>query len=390
MDWLHRFLVPSEHNGYRPDSLEARAAGIMLALIMMSFALANVQSLLLVTSDWFTASILPAALVDLTNDERDSEGLTTLTRSARLDAAAQLKADNMAAEGYFSHDSPTGVTPWHWFNEVGYEYAYAGENLAVHFSDSEDVVTAWMNSPGHRANIMNGRYSEIGIGTAKGTYKGSPTVFVVQLFGTPAVPDELTAPTLARSDEAEPVPATEQVVVQEESDATVLGVNDLESHVRGTLVTIETPIEALFEQVNAATPDETTLIAQAVPQDESTLIAQAVPQSDVRAVKHIAEMSTSSARASAVPPAVSRHPSEHSFGAHLGDLLYRLLASPHTILAGIYLTLTFAVVVMLTFAIVVEWRRQHPIQVAYGVGLMATMFLLMTLHLSLTSGATIV
>lgn len=385
MDWLHRFLVPSEQNGYRPSSLESTAFGVMLVLILLTFAMANVQSILLVTSNWFTATIIPATLVTMTNDARETGGLGDLNRSTRLDAAAQKKADDMASEGYFAHDSPTGETPWQWFSEVGYEYAYAGENLAVHFTESEDVVKAWMDSPGHRANIMNGKYTEIGIGTAKGTYKGSPTVFVVQMFGTPAVPKVLEE----KKPEVTP-PQQEQIAAETPAESpAVLAANDpAQTPVthepalppqQKQLVTEETPIESLFEERYP-----TTL-------EESGLLAQVVPKADARATKRISELATSSGRASvAVTPAISRKPTDSSFSAKSGDLLYRLLASPSTILAGIYLVLTFAVVGMLTFAIVVEWRRQHPVQVAYGVGLMACMFLLMTLHMTLTSGAVII
>lgn len=102
-----------------------------------------------------------------------------------LSAAAQLKANDMAAKGYFAHVSPDGKTPWYWIDKVGYSYDYAGENLAVNFIDSADVSNAWMASPTHRANILNPVFKEVGTATAVGTYKGRNAIFVVQLFGTP-------------------------------------------------------------------------------------------------------------------------------------------------------------------------------------------------------------
>jgi Na+-transporting NADH:ubiquinone oxidoreductase subunit NqrF len=86
MNWLHRFLVPSEHNGYRPNSLEIQAVGVMLVLIMMTFAIANVHSIMLVSSNWFVSSVIPTALVTMTNDERTEEALGSLSRNALLDA----------------------------------------------------------------------------------------------------------------------------------------------------------------------------------------------------------------------------------------------------------------------------------------------------------------
>lgn len=91
----------------------------------------------------------------------------------------------MAARGYFSHDTPEGKKPWQWIDEVGYEYQYSGQNLAVNFTESKEVQEAWMNSPTHRANIVKPQYTEIGIGTAEGMYKGEKVTFVVQFFATP-------------------------------------------------------------------------------------------------------------------------------------------------------------------------------------------------------------
>jgi hypothetical protein len=85
-----------------------------------------------------------------------------------------------------------------WIKEAGYTYVSAGENLAVRFNESSDVVRAWMASESHKANIVKQGYTEIGVGVAEGTYKGTPTTFVVQYFARPsAVPTvaEETAPT---------------------------------------------------------------------------------------------------------------------------------------------------------------------------------------------------
>lgn len=133
------------------------------------------------------AAVITAALVDLTNQDRTQEDLGTLTINPLLVEAAQAKANDMAEKGYFAHTSPEGIEPWHWIKEAGYSFSYAGENLAVNFSDSEDVVAAWMDSPGHRANILSGKFTEIGIATAVGEYNGHKTTFVVQMFGTPKV-----------------------------------------------------------------------------------------------------------------------------------------------------------------------------------------------------------
>lgn len=129
------------------------------------------------------------AIISFTNKERVGGGLSTLTENNILTQAANLKAKDMADKGYFAHYSPEGLSPWFWFDKAGYEYQKAGENLAVNFDDSKEIVSAWMNSPTHKENIMKDGYSEIGIGTAKGIYKGREAIFVVQLFASPKQSD---------------------------------------------------------------------------------------------------------------------------------------------------------------------------------------------------------
>jgi len=144
----------------------------------------------------YVAAVISAVLVDLANEDRTELALPELKVNPALVAAAQAKADDMASKGYFSHTTPEGYDSWHWFRLVGYDYQYAGENLAVNFTDSGDVENAWMRSPTHRDNIVSPRYTEIGIAVATGTYQGRPTVFAVQMFG---MPRETGASAVSRS-----------------------------------------------------------------------------------------------------------------------------------------------------------------------------------------------
>ncbi|MDP2648646.1 MAG: CAP domain-containing protein [bacterium] len=136
------------------------------------------------------AAVVSAVLVQLANGDRVQSGLGELTVNPVLVAAAQAKANDMAEKGYFAHVSPDGLDPWFWFKQVGYRFEYAGENLAVDFSDSGDVNAAWMNSPTHRENILDPHYTEVGIATAQGMHNGRATTFVVQAFGRPAATSE--------------------------------------------------------------------------------------------------------------------------------------------------------------------------------------------------------
>ena len=131
------------------------------------------------------SAILPSILIAKTNEERLEQDLEELIESPTLNYAAQLKAENMAKNGYFSHTDLEGNPPWHYLKLAGYEYEVAGENLAVNFKESTEVHRAWMKSPTHKANIIQPRFTEIGIGTAEGVYKGKQVTFVVQFFGKP-------------------------------------------------------------------------------------------------------------------------------------------------------------------------------------------------------------
>ncbi len=145
---------------------------------------AMVLSFLDVSVRDFLANFMPNVLVELTNIRREEAEVDELIVDSLLIEAAQMKAEDMAQKGYFAHTSPEGITPWYWFDQVGYDYRYAGENLAVNFIDPYSIDRAWMASPLHRSNVINEKFKEIGIAQAIGIYKGRQAIFIVQLFGT--------------------------------------------------------------------------------------------------------------------------------------------------------------------------------------------------------------
>lgn len=134
-----------------------------------------------------TVVLTVQGVVDHTNSARAQNGtLPSLTRNALLDNDAQMKLNDMFVKQYFEHDSPTGVGPADLAKAVGYAYVTVGENLALgDFASDAKLVEAWMNSPGHRANILNTHYQEIGVAVGKGMYEGRETWLAVQSFGTP-------------------------------------------------------------------------------------------------------------------------------------------------------------------------------------------------------------
>lgn len=126
------------------------------------------------------------ALINLTNASRAQNGLADLTLSDQLTSATLAKANDMFSHDYFAHTSPTGKTPWDFIKAAGYDYTAAGENLAIGYTDDQELHEAWMNSATHRANILNANSREIGLAVVSGEYEGAETIIVVQMFGTPA------------------------------------------------------------------------------------------------------------------------------------------------------------------------------------------------------------
>ena len=110
-----------------------------------------------------------------------------LAENEKLDQSALLKAQDMLKGQYFAHISPSGQGPSELAGKVQYEFIAIGENLAMgSFSSDQDLVDAWMASPGHRENILNKSFTEIGVAVAKGTFEGKTTWMAVQEFGVPA------------------------------------------------------------------------------------------------------------------------------------------------------------------------------------------------------------
>ncbi len=179
---VKKYLIPHKGNDFKPHLLRERSVVALGALALLLFCTSLGSSYLINKTD-FGAAVLPAVLVDLTNEHRLANNGKALKINPKLELAAQMKAKDMADNQYFAHTSPIGVTPWQWFTKAGYKFAYAGENLAINFTESADVEQAWIASPTHHANLISDKFDETGIATYQGVYQGQPTTFVVQLFG---------------------------------------------------------------------------------------------------------------------------------------------------------------------------------------------------------------
>lgn len=127
-----------------------------------------------------------SGIVSFTNKERTGKQLPALRNNRALNASAQKKLEDMFDQQYFEHESPKGVSVADLIRDQEYQYIVVGENLALgNFGGDQQVVTAWMDSPGHKANIMDPRFQEIGVAVGKGSYKGRQQWIAVQHFAKP-------------------------------------------------------------------------------------------------------------------------------------------------------------------------------------------------------------
>ncbi|MBD8836463.1 serine protease [Paenibacillus sp. CFBP 13594] len=115
-----------------------------------------------------TQSDFATQVVKLVNAERAKAGLNALTSDALLDKVAVAKVKDMSNNNYFDHQSPTYGSPFDMMKQFGVTYSYAGENIAKGQKTPQEVVTAWMNSAGHRANILSKNFTHIGVGFYNG------------------------------------------------------------------------------------------------------------------------------------------------------------------------------------------------------------------------------
>jgi uncharacterized protein YkwD len=205
------FFIPTKKNSYKPYLLNK------VAIVIYSFVLIFVNSFggLVGLSQVQASSITQANVINLTNQERLGHGLNTLSTNPQLSAAALAKANDMLEKQYWDHFGPNGESPWQFIRAAGYDYVYAGENLAKGFRTAEGIHEAWMASPTHKANIVSGNYKDIGVAVVEGELLGKQTTLVVQMFGNltdevqGATEDPVEEPSLSSSSE-------EKVVVNKE------------------------------------------------------------------------------------------------------------------------------------------------------------------------------
>ena len=368
---LKKYFIPHEENDHKPHILRAQSVAFVLlvAFAMELFFWFGVRQL--EPNSQLFGIIVTNSLIDGTNQSRTANNLAPLQVSPLLQTAAQEKADDMATNGYFAHTSPAGLTPWYWFDKVGYQYISAGENLAVDFSDSKDVTTAWMNSPEHRANILNGNYTQIGMATAQGTYNGHPTIYVVEFFGTPVPAISENPFALLNSAAASAGTGLSQTQTVTGNTVTTTVITTKTTNTKPITKPVTKPVVkpissgANITKGNATTTNTTTTTGITKPISNSTQTVASVKGASIEVL----------------PVATTSN--------QLSNAIQQSAANPRRLIDTIYLAIIalFALSLILNFFIKI--RIQHPQIIFGGMLVVLVVGLLIVLNVHMFAGAVI-
>jgi uncharacterized protein YkwD len=179
-------IIENKSEGTKNTKSETGPEGSSVILGLHKF-IDTPGALRVVSSIVQSGELTKDGVIASTNKNRkEVAGLPALVENSKLNKSAEAKVKDMFAKQYFEHVSPSGVGVSDLAEQQGYEFIIIGENLALgNFKNDDAVLTAWMNSPGHRANILNNKYTQIGVAVGKGTFEGKEVWLAVQHFGLP-------------------------------------------------------------------------------------------------------------------------------------------------------------------------------------------------------------
>ncbi len=205
-----KYFIPHAENNYHPHILHTKRA-IAYSLLFIGIKAFVVGAILLVPLPAFVAPDVLAAeqsrLVSLINNLRATKDRPALKTQSILNRSAEIKAEDMATQQYFSHTGPGNHDLQYFLKQAGYRYHIAGENLAMGFFNADEVLAAWIKSPTHYKNLIDSDYAELGTSMVSGLYTDIPTAYAVAHFGSPesgsasaaaTVPDTKVAIAAAR------------------------------------------------------------------------------------------------------------------------------------------------------------------------------------------------
>ncbi len=205
-EFLHHLIFPRESNNHRAKALHHLSLLVLILVLIFGNSFIGMMEEKHSAILGITANFNQDDLLLQTNAKRAEQGLPPLQLNPQLSQAAYEKAQDMMAKNYWAHNAPDGTTPWFFIKNSGYEYMYAGENLARGFSTAPDVVNAWMGSPGHRENILSTNYDDVGFAVITGNLTGDETILVVQEFGRKMTGSPTQSSTFAVNTKTEPTP----------------------------------------------------------------------------------------------------------------------------------------------------------------------------------------
>lgn len=207
---LKYYLIASERNNYQPWIIKPQAM-VIFCLCIWSLRIFLPQSI-----TFASGGIDSTYLMQLVNGERTQRFLPGLTTNSKLNSVATDKASDMLNRSYFSHIDPDGNYVWPRIEASGYKpYSTLGENLAMDFTSAESVVSAWMNSPTHRTNIVNEKFEDQGMAAIAGVFEpGHDSILIANLFGKLIKSTATASPQAATMQPKSPNPSPPKPVAQ--------------------------------------------------------------------------------------------------------------------------------------------------------------------------------
>ncbi len=184
---LRIFFISHKDNNYLPHIFHTKRA-FLYSFIFLVIKLLLIGFIFFLPAEVFVEQdvlkIKQDQLFTLMNKLRLEKHVNLLTKNELLNQSAQMRAVDMRNNEYFDHLSPQGKDLSYFINQVGYNYKYAGENLAMGFLDMEELLKAWKNSPTHYANLVDTDFKELGLGSVIGYVDNQPVLFMVAHFGS--------------------------------------------------------------------------------------------------------------------------------------------------------------------------------------------------------------
>ncbi len=190
---LTNLFLPHSGNNHRSKLLHNQSLILVITFLFVASLILPTLQATFPQVLGISTNITTDQLLAFTNQKRVENGLAPLQFNEELSSAAALKAKDMFTKNYWAHTAPDGVTPWFFIKKVGYEYAYAGENLARGSTQATDIIDAWMASPSHRENMLSKNYEDIGFAFMEGKLNGQDTILVVEMFGNKGLPKTIVS-----------------------------------------------------------------------------------------------------------------------------------------------------------------------------------------------------